>query len=58
MRPTTQIRANAEEALSDLSSLDRSPEVAQVVANLKEILAIATKIDARTGTSDPSTKIK
>ncbi len=56
MRQATQIRANAEEALVDLSGLENGPAVNNIEANLKEIIAIAKKMDARTGTNDPSTK--
>lgn len=56
MRPATQIRASAEEALADLADLDQTENVKNAQANLREIIAISKKVDARTGTNDPSSK--
>lgn len=61
MRDTTKIKAIAEEALADINAA-KTPNgidnatVVSVEGNLREIAALAKKMDARTGTSDPSTK--
>ena len=54
MRDTTKIKAVAQETLADIQAGTDTSE--SIVANLKEIVNIATKMDARTGTSDPSVK--
>lgn len=55
MRDTTKIKAIAEEALADLESVAPN-SIESTKANLREIVSIAKKMDARTGTSDPSAK--
>lgn len=61
MRDTTKIKAIAEEALADIAQA-KTPQgidnatVVSVEGNLREIASLAKKMDARTGTSDPSTK--
>lgn len=63
MRDTTKIKAVAEEALADIEAASRGPQggingdvVDGLKGNLREIAAIAKKMDARTGTIDPSAK--
>jgi hypothetical protein len=56
MRDTTRIKALAQETLDDLAKLDQTEDVKNAVENQKEIIRTATKMDARTGTTDPSTK--
>ena len=57
MRDTTKIKAIAGEALADLSAATQLGQVSEsLTSNLKEIINIATRMDARTGTSDPSAK--
>ena len=60
MRDTTRIKACAEEALADLARIDTTSlvEVDSVKSNLQEIIRTATKMDARTGTIDPSERKK
>lgn len=55
MRDTTKIRAIAEEALADLDQ-GGAGSIESTKANLREIVSVAKRMDARTGTSDPSTK--
>lgn len=55
MRDTTKIRALAQETLDDLAQgFDQTEKVKNVIENQKEIIRISTKMDARTGTSDPT----
>lgn len=54
MRDTTKIKAVAQETLADIAAGTDTHE--SIIANLKEIVNIATKMDARTGTIDPSAK--
>jgi hypothetical protein len=57
MRDTTKIKAIAEEILNDWEDVLGSVEMpAEIAINLKEIVAIAERMDARTGTVDPSRK--
>lgn len=57
MRITTQIKANAQEAIQDLTGEKVSSEqIANAIENMREITRLATRIDARTGTIDPSLK--
>jgi hypothetical protein len=57
VRDTTKIRALAQETVDDLSKLDQTEDVKNAVENQKEIIRIASKMDARTGTVDPSAKV-
>jgi len=62
MRDTTKIKAIADEALADIEAVkdgnvsDLRDVLESVKGNLREIGATAKRMDARTGTSDPSTK--
>lgn len=62
MRDTTKIKAIADEGLADLEAVkdgnvvDLRNAIESVKGNLREIGATAKRMDARTGTSDPSTK--
>lgn len=59
MRDTTKIKAVAEEALADIDAAQgklTAEVVESVRGNLKEIASIAKRMDARTGTVDPSAK--
>jgi hypothetical protein len=62
MRDTTKIMATAQEGLADLEAA-KDGNVVQlreateaVKSNLREIVSIARRMDARTGTVDPSAK--
>ena len=56
MRDTTRIRALALETIENLQKLDQTEEVKEMIENQKEIERTAKKMDARTGTIDPSAK--
>lgn len=62
MRDTTKIKAIADEGLADLEAVkdgnvvDLRNAIESVKGNLREIGATAKRMDARTGTSDPSAK--
>lgn len=56
MRDTTKIKAIAEEALADIEAGNTGDNSESTKANLREIIATAKKMDARTGTSDPSSR--
>lgn len=58
MRPATKIRDLANECITALEPALITPESARttVVSNLLQIRTIATDLDARTGTIDPSQK--
>lgn len=59
MRDTTKIKAVAEEALADIDAAEgkfTAEVVDSLKGNLREIANLAKRMDARTGTTDPSTK--
>lgn len=56
MRDTTKIMAIAQEALADIEQGNVGAGATATKESLKEIIGIAKRMDARTGTSDPSVK--
>lgn len=62
MRDTTKIMAIATEALADIEAVkdgnvaDLREVTESVKGNLREIVSTAKRMDARTGTVDPSVK--
>lgn len=56
MRDTTKIMAIATEALADIEAGNVGAGAQATKESLKEIIGIAKRMDARTGTIDPSAK--
>lgn len=55
-RDATQIKEKAESLIAELAKGAKASYKDRLVTGLKEIVDLATKMDARTGTIDPSLK--
>lgn len=55
-RNATQIREKGESLIAELAKGARTSYKDRLTEGLKEIVDLATKMDARTGTIDPSLK--